>query len=50
MENNKNVLFEAIRAQHEKIYGYFQNFNQKVDDFIRNSLSELSNAQQQLEL
>jgi hypothetical protein len=47
MEENKSVLFSALDSQLDYFGEFSNNFNSKVDDFVKDSLTQLATAQKQ---
>jgi hypothetical protein len=45
MENNKNLVFTALETSLDSFSGFMNSFNQKVDDFVKESLMQLATAQ-----
>ena len=50
MENNKRVIFASLDLQLEKFSSFLSSFKLRVDDFVRDSLNQLTTAQQQFDM
>ena len=50
MENNKNLVFTALETSLDSFSGFMNSFNQKVDDFVKESLMQLATAQQKFDM
>ena len=50
METNKNLIYRSLDLQLDKFSNFLSGFNQKVDDFVKDSLILLGNSQQQFNM
>lgn len=50
MENNKRLIYQSLDLELEKFSSFLAGFTQRADDFVRDSLSQLTTAQQHFEM